>query len=109
MPPFRSAARREMAKRRSFTTAGTGELSVDAPAGQELTSINVTSAGGRFIGNRPTALDGAFDNFAVDNVFKATFGGSFGSISFGNVLPIGIAESDVVADLFRSRLARRRG
>ena len=79
--------------------AGTGELSVDAPAGQELTSINVTSAGGRFIGNRPTALDGAFDNFAADNVFKATFGGSFGSIRFGNVLPAGIAEGEIAADL----------
>ena len=79
--------------------AGTGELSVDAPAGQELTSINVTSAGGRFVGNKPATLDGAFDNFAADNVFKATFGGSFGSIRFGNVLPVGIAESDIAADL----------
>ena len=35
----------------------------------------------------------------TDNVFKATFGGSFGSINFGNVLPAGIAESDVAADL----------
>ena len=44
-------------------------------------------------------LDGAFDNFAADNVFKATFGGSFGSISFGHVLPAGIVESDLAADL----------
>ena len=79
--------------------AGTGELSVDAPAGQELTSINVTSASGRFIGKKPAVLDGAFDNFATDNVFKATFGGSFGSISFGNVLPVGIAQSDLAADV----------
>ena len=79
--------------------ARTGGLSVDAPAGMELTSINVTSAGNRFVGDKPEALDGAFDNFAADNVFKATFGGSFGSISFGNVLPIGIAESDLAADL----------
>ena len=79
--------------------ASTGQLSVDAPMGQELTSINVTSTAGRFLGDKPAALDGAFDNFAADNVFKATFGGSFGSISFGNVLPIGIAESDLVADL----------
>ena len=79
--------------------AGTGELLVDAPSGKELTSINVTSAGGKFIGTKPAVLDGAFDNFAADNVFKATFGGSFGSISFGNVLPIAIAESDLAADL----------
>ena len=44
-------------------------------------------------------LDGAFDNFAADNVFKATFGSSFGSTSFGNVLPAGLSESDVNADL----------
>ena len=79
--------------------AGTGQLSLDAPTGQELTSINVTSAAGRFLGDAPALLDGAFDNFASDNIFKATFGGSFGSISFGNVLPVGIAESDLTADL----------
>ena len=79
--------------------AGTGELSVDAPAGAELTSINITSAGNRFVGNKPAALDGAFDNFATDNLFKATFGSSFGSISFGNVLSAGIAEGDLADDL----------
>ena len=79
--------------------AGSGELSVDAPAGTDLTSINITSAGSKFVGDKPAALDGAFDNFAADNVFKATFGGSFGSISFGNILPAGISEADVAADL----------
>ena len=77
----------------------TGELSVDPPAGKDLTSINITSAGNMFIGDKPAALDGAFDNFAADNLFKATFGGSFGSISFGNVLPAGMSEADVTADL----------
>ena len=76
-----------------------GELSVDAPAGQELTSINITSAGGKFLGDKPPVLDGAFDNFAADNVFKATFGGSFGSISFGTVLPSGLTEVEVSSDL----------
>ena len=79
--------------------AGSGELRVDAPAGKELTSINITSAAARFTGDKPAALDGAFDNFAGDNVFKATFGGSFGSISFGNILPDGLSEEDVTADL----------
>ena len=78
---------------------GSGELSVDAPAGKELTSINVTSAGSMFTGDKPAVLDGAFDNFAADNLFKATFGGSFGSISFGNVLPSGLSEEAVSADL----------
>ena len=79
--------------------AATGELSVDAPTGTNLTSMNVTSAASRFVGEKPTVLDGAFDNFAGDNIFKATFGGSFGSISFGNVLPIGLTEEDVSSDL----------
>ena len=79
--------------------ANTGELSVDAPAGKELTSINITSDGNQFIGDQPAVLDGAFDNFGADNIFKATFGGSFGSISFGNVLPAGVPEADLVADL----------
>ena len=77
----------------------TGELSVDPATGKELTSINITSAGSKFIGDKPTALDGAFDNFAGDNLFKATFGGSFGNISFGNVLPAEMSEVDVSADL----------
>ena len=76
-----------------------GELSVDAPAGNKLTSINVTSAAGLFQGDTPALLDGAFDNFAADNIFKATFGGTFGSISFGSVLPAGLAEEDLAADL----------
>ena len=78
---------------------GSGELSVDAPAGKELTSINISSAGSLFTGDKPAVLDGAFDNFAADNVFKATFGGSFGSISFGNVLPADLSKEAVTADL----------
>ena len=76
-----------------------GELSIDAPAGMELTSINITAVGEKFIGAKPAALDGTFDNYAADNVFKATFGGSFSSLSFGNVLPAGISQVDVAADL----------
>ena len=79
--------------------AKTGELSVDPPVGKDLTSINITSAGSKFIGDKPAVLDGAFDNFAGDNIFKATFGGSFAAISFGNALPAGLASSEVVADL----------
>ena len=44
-------------------------------------------------------FDGAFDNFAADNLFKATFGGSFGSISFGTVLDAGIAQETLATDL----------
>ena len=77
----------------------TGELRVDAPAGKELTSINISSETGLFQGEKPAALDGAFDNFAADNLFKATFGSSFGSIEFGTVLAPEIARETLLADL----------
>ena len=34
-----------------------------------------------------------------DNIFKATFGGSFGSLSFGNVAQTGLSEEFVLNDL----------
>ena len=77
----------------------TGELGVGAPAGKDLTSINITSEGSKFIGDKPAVLDGAFDNFAPDNIFKATFGGMFGAISFGNVLAPGMSADAVIKDL----------
>ena len=79
--------------------ATTGELAVDAVAGSELTSINVVSANGMFTGIRPVALEGAFDNFTADSLFKATFGGSFGSTSFGNILPVGMSPGELAKDL----------
>jgi hypothetical protein len=78
---------------------GTGEVGVDAPAGMELTSINIDSAAGIFTGDAAANLGGSFDNDADDNIFKATFGGSFGSLSFGNVAQPGLAKDFVLADL----------
>jgi hypothetical protein len=77
----------------------TGELSVDPPTGKNLTSVNIDSAGGRFVGTKPAVLDGSFDNFGSGNIFKATFGSEFGAVSFGNVLPARLTQSDVAADL----------
>jgi hypothetical protein len=79
--------------------ATTGELGVDAPAGLELTSINVDSAAGIFRGEAAQNLGGSFDNDADANIFKATFGGSFGSLSFGNVAQSGLSEDFVAGDL----------
>ena len=59
--------------------ARTGEVAVDAPAGTELTSINIDSASGIFTGDPAQNLGGSFDNDADNNIFKATFGSSFGS------------------------------
>jgi hypothetical protein len=79
--------------------AGTGEVSVDAPAGTDLTSINIDSAGSIFTGAAALNLGGSFDNDADNNIFKATFGSSFGSLSFGNVAQPGLSEDFVANDL----------
>ena len=78
--------------------ATTGELSVDAPD-VELTSINIDSAAGIFTGDAAQNLGGSFDNDADDNIFKATFGSSFGSLSFGRVAQAGLAEEFLLSDL----------
>ena len=78
---------------------GTGEVEVDAPAGVELTSVNIDSAGGIFTGDAAANLGGSFDNDADGNIFKATFGGSFGSISLGNVAQTGLSQDFVMNDL----------
>lgn len=79
--------------------ANTGEVSVDSPSGVELTSINIDSAAGIFTGDPAQNLGGSFDNDTDDNIFKATFGDSFGSLSFGNVAPVGLDEQFVRGDL----------
>ena len=76
-----------------------GELFVDAPAGVELTSINIDSAAGIFTGDPAQNLGGSFDNDSDNNIFKATFGSSFGSLSFGNVAQAGLSEDFVTNDL----------
>jgi hypothetical protein len=77
----------------------TGELALDAPATTQLTSINIDSASGIFTGAPAQNLGGSFDNDADNNIFKATFGSSFGSLSFGNVAQPGLAESFLLSDL----------
>jgi hypothetical protein len=77
----------------------TGEVLVDAPAGMELTSINIDSASGIFTGESAQNLGGSFDNDADNNIFKATFGSSFGSVSFGNVAQTGLSEEFLLGDL----------
>jgi hypothetical protein len=79
--------------------AGTGEVAVDAPAGVELTSINIDSAARIFTGQAAANLGGSFDNDADANIFKATFGGSFGSLTFGNVAQAGLSQEFVLGDL----------
>ena len=79
--------------------AATGQVSVDAPVGFELTSINLQSASGIFTAGPAENLGDAFDNDSDDNIFKATFGGSFGSLSFGNVAEAGLSRTFLLDDL----------
>jgi hypothetical protein len=80
-------------------SAVTGEAWVDAPAGKELTSINIDSTAGIFTGQPAQNRGGSFDNDADNNIFKATFGSSFGSISFGPVARSGQSRDVVLGDL----------
>ena len=75
-----------------------GRVEVQAGATQ-LTSINIDSAAGIFTGEAAQNLGGSFDNDADGNIFKATFGSSFGSLSFGNVAQMGLSEQFVLGDL----------
>jgi hypothetical protein len=79
--------------------AATGQVAVDAPLGVELTSINIDSGSGVFIGDPAQNLGGSFDNDSDANIFKATFGSSFGSLSFGNVARPGLSQDFVLGDL----------
>ncbi len=77
----------------------TGEVAVDAPAGTNLTSVNIDSAGRIFTGAPAQNLGGSFDNDSDTNIFKATFGSSFGTLSFGNVAQTGLSQQFVLNDL----------
>ena len=98
-PAIRTGGRPGDAQTSIVYDANTGEVAVDAPAGAELTSIIIDSAGGIFTGSAAANLGGSFDNDADLNIFKATFGGSFGSLSFGNVAQSGLSEEFVLGDL----------
>ena len=79
--------------------AATGGLAVDAPAGTELTSINIDSSARIFTGDPAQDLGGSFDNDADNNIFKATFGSNFGTLSFGNVAQAGLSQEFILSDL----------
>ena len=79
--------------------ARTGEIKVDAPVDTELTSINIMSAAGIFTADASVNVGGRFDVDSDDTIFKATFGSSFGSLSFGNVAIPDLEEAFVLSDL----------
>jgi hypothetical protein len=77
----------------------TGEVWVDTPAGVQLTSVNIDSAAGIFTADTAANLGGSFDHHSGENIFKATFGSSFGSLSFGNVAVTGLSRDFLLSDL----------
>jgi len=80
----------------------TGTLEVNAPKSTELSSINVNSAGSKFIEANYDAAQftGSFDTKTTGNFFKATFGSSFPSFVVGqSVMPAGMTPAEVLADL----------
>ena len=79
--------------------AGTGSFAVDAPSGVDLSSIDIESTSGVFTREPAENLGGAFDVDNDTNIFKAIFGGSFGSLSFGNVAPPLLEEAFLLEDL----------
>jgi hypothetical protein len=74
-------------------------LKVETAAGSELTSINIESTTGILTGEAAQHLNGSFDMDTDNNIFKATFGGSFGSLSFGNVAQPGLSQEFLRSDL----------
>lgn len=79
--------------------AATGEVWIDAPAGLEVTSVNIDSASAIFTGDPAQTLGGSFDNDSGGNIFQATFGSSFGTLNFGNVTSPGLSREFLVNDL----------
>jgi hypothetical protein len=77
----------------------TGEVSIDHVGQRGLTSINIHSGASVFTGDPALSLGGSFDIDQDDTLFKATFAGSFGSFSFGQVAQVGLSRDDLLDDL----------
>jgi hypothetical protein len=77
----------------------TGEVGLVVQSSLPLTSIHVNSTAGIFTGSPAENLGGPFDIDADNTIFKATFGSSFGSLSFGAVAQPGLAQDFLLSDL----------
>ena len=67
--------------------------------GTVLTSIHIDSVAGIFTAKPALNLGGTLDKHDDALIFKATFGSSFGSLSFGNVAQPGPSQDFVASDL----------
>ena len=64
-----------------------------------ISESSTSPKSGIFTGSPADNLEGTFDNDTDHNIFKATFGSSFGSLSFGAVAQAGLSEEFVANDL----------
>ncbi len=78
----------------------TGEVSVDPPGRDDLTTIHLISRTGIFDGSQVPAgtLPGLFDVAQDDSIFKLEPGG-FGAISLGTIAPPGLTEGQFRTDV----------
>ncbi len=80
-------------------SALTGEVALDVPIGTSLTSFQLVSSSGIFTNDPAQNLGGSFDDDSNAQIFKAAFGSSFTSLSFGTVADPGWSEAFLLADL----------
>ena len=78
----------------------TGEIALDVPTGTTLSSFQLMSISGIFTNDPTLNLNGAFDFDSDVEIFKATFGSSFTSLSFGNVADPGWSKAFLLANLY---------
>lgn len=77
----------------------TGGFSLDfSDSLPTLTTLELTSSEGFFSGQRPDALNGLFDVFREDKLFKLEPGG-FGPTDFGQAMASGLTTDEIIADL----------
>ena len=79
--------------------AATGDVARDIPAPTQWTSTDTHGATGIFTNHSAQNLGEPSYHDADNNLLKATTGSSFGTLSFGNVAQIGLAEAFLPNDL----------
>ena len=75
-----------------------GELAVDVGTNASVDSILIDSASGIFVGDSPENLDGEYDIYGENEIFKFT-SSAFESFSFGDVAKPGLSEEFLLNDL----------
>ena len=78
--------------------ANNGNVSLDVPPGQELTSISIVSDSSSPIFTR-CAIRGSIDPCGDTSFFHATFRGTFRSMSFGSIMEPELLEEFLLRDL----------